>query len=59
MELKTLSLGAVNGTGFSSVTARWSRLYRNWSHLKDDGNMCANAQRLDAYFDDLKFTIRS
>lgn len=51
---ETLSLGAVNGTGFSSGWQDGPACIGIGAYLKDDGNMCANAQRLDAYFDDLK-----
>lgn len=51
---ETLTPGAQTGSGFSSGFQDGPACIGIGAYLKDDGNMCVNTQRLDAYFDDLK-----
>lgn len=51
---ETLTLGTQAGSGFNAGLQDGSACVGIGAYLKNDGNICANAQRLDAYFDELK-----
>lgn len=52
--VETLSLTTQTGTGFNTGWQDGPACIGIGAYLKNDGNMCVNTQRLDAYFDDLK-----
>lgn len=52
--IETLSLTTQTGTGFNAGWQDGPACIGIGAYLKNDGNMCVNTQRLDAYFDDLK-----
>lgn len=51
---ETMTPGTQTGTGISTGFQDGPACLGIGAYLKDDGNMCVNTQRLDAYFDDLK-----
>lgn len=51
---ETLTLGTQTGTGFNAGWQDGPACIGIGSYLRDNGNMCVNTQRLNAYFDELK-----
>lgn len=51
---ETLTLATPVGSGFNAGWQNGPACIGIGAYLKDNGNMCVNTQRLDAYFDDLK-----